>query len=482
MLRDKITKKISELQTNCSSTQLRSSVIFQSLKSLKLSANFAEFNFLKTQGYAFNLVLSLLIWMVIHSKKTVSSSLSELSDNGITICKDVYYRLKNLEKICWRRVLWYVVRKFLQQTQKNSDSSAENDKKTKPRCLIIDDTLIEKTGKKIEKIGKVWDHVTNRMVLGFRLLVGLYFDGTSAVPVDFSLVREKGKNPDKPFGMSKKYLRRQFSKKRVKESESVSRIKELDVSKIELSIQLFLRAVLNGLSVDYVLCDSWFTCSNLIAAVRQKGSHLIGMYKWVTTKFVYQGKQLSYKHILHLAGKEKRCKKLNLYYKTARVIYNEMPITLFFSRIGTKGDRKVILCTDTKLTFLKAIEIYQIRWSIEVFFKETKQMLNLGGCQSSNFDAQIADTTITMIAYILLAFRFRYDNYESMGALFRAMGAENLQKTIDIRLWEMFVALVQTVCQLIEKDIHEVMELILRKPEFEQMVDTIFSTCYKQVG
>ena len=46
----KVTKQISELQTNFSSDQLRSSTIFQSLKSLKLSANFSEFNFLKKQG------------------------------------------------------------------------------------------------------------------------------------------------------------------------------------------------------------------------------------------------------------------------------------------------------------------------------------------------------------------------------------------------------------------------------------------------
>jgi predicted nucleic acid-binding Zn finger protein len=482
MLRDKITEKISELQKNFSSNQLRSSSIFQTLQSLKLSANFAEFNHLKSQGYAFNVVLSLLIWMIIQSKKTVNSSLSELSDNGITLEKDVYYRLKNNEKICWRRILWYVAEKFLQQTQKNNENRAETSENKKPRCLIFDDTLLEKTGNKIEKIGKVWDHVTNRMVLGFRLLVGLYFDGTSAIPVDFSIVREKGQKADKPFGMLKKYLRRQFSKKRVKESEGIFRVKELDISKIELSIQLFLRTVLHGITVDYVLCDSWFTCSDLIAAVRQKGSHLIGMYKFVKTKFEYQGRRLSYKEILHLAGKEKRCKKMNLYYKKAHVLYDGMPVTLFFSRIGTNGDWKVILTTDTKLSFLQAIEIYQIRWSIEVFFKEAKQLLNLGGCQSSTFDAQIADTTITMIAYILLAFRFRYDNYESMGALFRAMNAENLQKTIDIRLWELFVTLVQTVCQMIEKDIEEVMDLIMRKPEFKLWVENIFLIHYQQAS
>jgi len=479
MLQDKVTKQISELQTNFSSNQMRNSTIFQTLKSLKLSANFAEFNFLKRQGYAFNLVLSLLIWMTLQSKKTVNYSITELSENNIGLEKDVFYRLKNSEKVCWRRILWYVVEKFLQQTEKDKAKRAEKAETSKPRCLIFDDTLLEKTGNKIEKIGKVWDHVTQRMVLGFRLLVGLYFDGTSAIPVDFGIVREKGQKAAKPFGMPKKYLRLQFSKKRIKESEGIVRIKELDISKIELSIQLFLRTVLHGIPVDYVLCDSWFTCLDLLTAVRGKGSHLIGMYKIVKTKFEYRGRKLIYKEILHLAGKEKRCKKMNLYYKTARVMYGEIPVTLFFSKVGTNGDWKVILTTDTTLSFLQAIEIYQIRWSIEVFFKESKQLLNLGGCQSSNFDAQIADTTITMITYILLAFRFRYDNYETMGELFRAMGAETLQKTIDIRLWELFIDLVNIICQLIEKDFDDVMDLILRKSEMAQWVENMIETHYK---
>ena len=482
MPRDKITERISELQNNFSSNQVRNSTIFQTLKSLKLSTNFSEFNFLKQKGYSFNLVMSLLVWMNIQSKNTVNSSLSELSDNGIKVKKDVFYRLKNSEKICWRRILMYVARKFLQQTEQNTENKAEQSEKPKPRCLIFDDTLLEKTGLKIEKIGKVWDHVTHRMVLGFRLLVGLYFDGKSAIPIDFSIVREKGKKEDKPFGMLPKYLRRQFSKRRIKESESISRIKELDISKITLSIQIFLRTVLHCIPVDYVLCDSWFTCSELILAVRQQGSHLIGMYKHIKTNFDYLGKKKNYKEIFFLAGKEKRCKKMNLYYKKARVMCNEVPVTLFFSRVGTNGDWKVILTTDTKLSFLQTIEIYQIRWSIEVFFKDTKQLLNLGGCQSSNFDAQIADTTITMIAYILLALRFRYDNYESMGALFRAMGAETLKKTIDIRLWELFIDLVKTICQLIEKDIDDIMDLILRKPEMAKWAESMIVEHYKQAS
>ena len=109
-------------------------------------------------------------------------------------------------------------------------------------------------------------------------------------------------------------------------------------------------------------------------------------------------------------------------------------------------------------------------------------MLNLGGCQSSNFDAQIADTTITMIAYILLAFRYRYDNYESMGDLFRVMNAEVLQKTIDVRLWELFVDLVQIVCQMIEKDFDDIMDIIMRKPEMAQWIENIIENHYEQAS
>ncbi len=40
------------------------------------------------------------------------------------------------------------------------------------------------------------------------------------------------------------------------------------------------------------------------------------------------------------------------------------------------------------------MDIYSTRWSIEVSFKEAKQLLSLDRNQSTNFDVQIAHTTI----------------------------------------------------------------------------------------
>ncbi len=47
------------------------------------------------------------------------------------------------------------------------------------KCLISDDTTIEKTGKLIEKASYVWDYDQNRCVMGFKLLVMGYWDDIS---------------------------------------------------------------------------------------------------------------------------------------------------------------------------------------------------------------------------------------------------------------------------------------------------------------
>ena len=53
-----------------------------------------------------------------------------------------------------------------------------------------------------------------------------------------------------------------------------------------------------------------------------------------------------------------------------------------------------LLTTNLDLSFEQAYKIYSKRWSIEVFFKESKQHLGLGKCQSQDFDAKIASITI----------------------------------------------------------------------------------------
>jgi len=478
MLRDKGKKKIEEIKTDFNPERFDEVKVTNIFKALKMTESLNEFNYLKQSGYSVKMVLSALLVNVVTSKKTVLSSLSHLCEQGINAGKDVYYRLKNNEHICWRRILWHMVIQFIRITT----STTVSEEPDKPHCLIFDDTTLEKTGKKIEKIGRVWDHVKQRSVLGFKMLVMLYWDGKSSIPLDFSLHSEIGKKESKPYGMSQKELRRQYSKKRIKEAESRKRIKELDTDKITMMLRMFYSAVYRCLRINYVLVDSWFTCEALINAVVGEGIHLIGMYKIAKTKFLYRGQELTYSEINSRISKPIRCRSLKYYYKRADVMLDGTKLTLFFSRQGKNGKWKTLLTTDTSLSFIKLIEIYQIRWTIEVFNKEAKGLLNLGGCQSSNFDAQIADTTISMIAYILLSFRYRYEHYESKGALYRTMNAECLQMTLDRRLWGLFVETIQVIAEILDIDADDLLKKVLTLPEAEQLLERFSDDRLKETG
>ena len=478
MLRDKDIKSIKEIQTDFNLDKFDIVKLTGIFKAMKLTESFSEFNHFKQDGYSFKLVLSLLTVMTVKAKKSVSASLADLYEYGLSIGKDVFYRVKNNEHINWRRILWHIGMKFIHITE----SDKHSDEARKPHYLIFDDTTVEKSGKKMEFLGRVWDHVKQRSVLGYKVLVMIFWDGKSSVPLDFSIHREKGKQESRPYGMKPKELRSQYRKERNKESESCRRIKELDSDKISMMLKMFNLAVSRCLKIDYVLVDSWFTCDGLIQAVVRHGIHLIGMYKIAKTKFLYQGKMTGYSDINKRITNSIRCRSLGLYYKRADVMYGDLRLTLFFSRRGKRGDWKVLLTTDTSLNFIKLIEHYQVRWTIEVFNKEAKGLLNLGGCQSSNFDAQIADTTISMIAYILLSFRFRYEHYESKGALFRLMNAECLRMTLDKRLWGLFLETIRIIAEALDIDADDLLRRVLTNAEAEKMLMPLFENTFKQAS
>lgn len=329
----------------------------------------------------------------------------------------------------------------------------------------------------MEKVSRMFDHVSKRFLLGFKLLTMGYWDGTSFIPLDFSLHREKGTNANKPFGLKKKECKKQYRKTRENGSYNDVRAKEADMSKIESALKMFWHAISQGLKVDYILMDSWFTCDAFIKAVKRvkkQTVHLIGMYKTPKTKFDYMGGKLTHSQIRNKLGKAKRCRKLKLYYKEASVCYNDVDIKIYFSRKGTNGKWRVFITTDTELSFIRMIEIYQIRWTIEVFFKESKQLLGLGKCQSNDFDAQIADITITMIQHILLTLKYRFETYESKGALFDQVKEDIIQYRLDERIWGLFVELIKVLEVLFDElDEIELLGRVMRDERALQLISKL---------
>ncbi len=455
MLQNKDINKISELKTAFTHSWVEADFIFRILKVFSFSTLNKKLCFFKTKGYGFDWILSMLISMPFIQIGTVNR-LSAL----VEAQKDVFYRIKNNPSINWRFILWMFANKFKKIT------SAENMGDDRVKCLIFDDTTLEKTGKFIEKVSYVWDHVQNRCILGFKLLLMGYWDGVSFIPLDFSLHREKGKNKKKPYGLRPKHMRRQYKKRRDPGTHAYDRAREADETKIAIMLKMLKRAVSHHFKIDYVLTDSWFTCQQLIEAVLKVKSqrvHLIGMYKNAKALFCFRRKQLTYNQIRNQLGKPKRCRKLKLYYHQVYVEYKGHQLQLFFSRQGKNGKWKVLLSTDTSLSFVHMIEIYQTRWTIEVFYKEAKQLLGLGRCQSNDFDAHIAELSITMIQYMLLSFRFRYDTYESKGLMFEGIKNQIITYKLNERLWGLLVELVHVMIEFIDDiDLMAIFERIVR--------------------
>ena len=472
MLQSKDINKIAELKNGFTPRWLEPDFILSSLKSFSFSAVCKCLAPLKQRGYSFESIFSILISLPFLGLPTVHSFTGSVLAEHIQARKDVFYRLKNNTGICWRMILWMFSLKFIKLVAAQGESNSNS-----PRCLIFDDSFLLKTGRYIEKISRMFDHVSKRFLLGYKLLAMGYWDGISFLPLDFSLHRERGKNADQPFGLKKKEYRQQHKKKREKGTHSWDRAREADMSKIESALKMFWRAISQGVKVDYVLMDSWFTCEVFVRAVRKvkkQTVHLIGMYKIPKTKFNYLGDMLTHSQIRNKLGKVTRCRKLRLYYKEALVDYNGVPIKMFFSRQGTNGKWRVFITTDTELSFIRMIEIYQIRWTVEVFFKEAKQLLGLGKCQSTDFDAQIADTTITMIQHILLTLKYRFEHYETKGALFNQVREGIIESRLDRRLWGLFIELIRLLEVLFEGiDEMELWEKILRDERAYEMIERL---------
>ena len=232
MLQSKDINKICELKNGFTHSWLEPEFILSSLKSFSFSSLCNCIASVKVRGYSFQVIFTILVSLPFIGSASVNSMVNGFVKHQVEAGKDTFYRLKNSPGICWRLILWLFAAKFKKLAEAGEGSTQHI------RCMIFDDTIIAKTGKFIEKVSWVWDHVSNRCMLGYKLLLMGYWDGVSFIPLDFSFHREHGKNKEKPFGMKKKELKKQYKKKRNAGSFTYERATEADMSKIDVAIKM----------------------------------------------------------------------------------------------------------------------------------------------------------------------------------------------------------------------------------------------------
>ena len=374
--------------------------------------------------------------------------------------KNCYYRMMGRETMDWRILLLRMCVRFFAIFRKEHAEETEQ-----PRCFIIDDTTLEKTGVSIEGISRVFDHVKHKCVLGFKELILAYFDGRTTIPVDFSLHREKGK--EKNCGLSDEEREGQFSKQCDENNPDHVRYKELDMKKTDCAVAMMRRAWKAGLRAAYALCDSWFTIEEFIHAVRSIGDgsmHFLGMGKMDNKRYYVRGfHQNVYEMISRYERTEaKKVPGYNSRYFYVNGFLGKEIVRVFFIKYGNNQNWNIIITTDMTMNIKKCFETYQIRWSIEVLAKESKQYLGLGRYQGRDFDGQIADCTLCHMTYIALALDKRLNDYETMGALFEQQRADLMALTLWQRLLAIIKHLLEVLADMLGVNYEELSASIVR--------------------
>ena len=129
----------------------------------------------------------------------------------------------------------------------------------------------------------------------------------------------------------------------------------------------------------------------------------------------------------------------------------------------------MLATTDLELGFIKLINLYQLRWSIEVFFKETKQLLNLGKSQSLCFDGQIADITICFIQYTMLSFCKAISKNYTIGGVFKEICNGEQQNILVKNLQKIIWMFLDVLGESEGIDIIKLQEDLFRNPKIIEL-------------
>lgn len=410
------------------------------------------------------IVLLFPFFRVANISHYVGSRLSALCQPG---CKDMFYEMQNSPFIDWRSLLYILTRRMIRRAMRESGTEGGE-----TRCLIADDTDLPKRGKVIELVSRIYSHVTHTYNYGYKALMLGYHDGKSFFVLDFSLHGEAGK--DGKYGLSDKQRKAQSRKKRSADNPDKARHDEYFKKKTDNLIAMVRRAIQKGIRFDYLLVDSWFTGKDLVRFIKTRkiGCHFLGMVKLGKTNYEIDGKKMNINSIIVSISGAKFNRTFKCWHAERLAKLDGMEVKLIFCRTSKKAPWKALLTTDLDIKFDKAYRTYATRWTIEVFHKEAKQYLRLGKCQSQDFDAQIAATTISLIQYNILSLVRRINDYETVGGLLAEAMDEALEKTVLMQILDILISLIREIADFFESDMETILEKCINDNEkFNKLIN-----------
>jgi SRSO17 transposase len=248
-----------------------------------------------------------------------------------------------------------------------------------PVFLIIDDSLVEKSGKKMEGVGYHYSHSTGQTTLGHVWVTGHLLVSGQSYPVSWKLYRRKVTcdEADVPFA-----------------------------SKPELAAMIVREFEPLPGTQTYVLTDSWYPSQDLLNLCAERGFHLISAVKsdrkFKTARHnlqVQQWAQVLPKRAFDFVTVNTVCYKV--WSKTGRLSSGHA-VRLVVNRVVGRKKWRYLISTDRSLSPQTTISYYLGRWEVENFYRVAKQSLGWGDYQMRDLFAIERHVQLMMVAHAYL--------------------------------------------------------------------------------
>ena len=390
-------------------------------------------------------VLTLWVWL---KKGTIGMFARESLHYFTTAEKDALYSTLNREDLNWRKLNLQTAVKTIKQMPSQST-----------KAFVLDDSIKIRHGKKMPGVSSHFDHTLGRSVMGQQVLTLGYSWEQGFVPLDSEIFISKVKAQE---------LYEDFKDARSIVGKRYFQAQQL--TKPQMAKSMMARAIRGGVKAEFLLADAWFGTKamlrsteelSLTAIVRMKKSKL--KYRLTTYKNEQEVvrdldlkalyKQTVRKKWQKISGQAYQCKGLDVQLNLANSEKEPEQwrnVRLLFVRGNTelekqetgKHDWAVFLSTDINLEPEKILEIYALRWAVEVYFKEAKQHLGFLKEQSTHYAAYIASIHLVAIRFCLLI--SAKQNSEASGfSEVRSSLSHNLRDiNYATRLWQVFKAII----------------------------------------
>ena len=395
-----------------------------------------------------NVLCALLVWPLLKVKSLhcFCAELCQILAGHVSVLYDFLGR----EDINWRGLASELARRVYQGNDLGPRSQ---------RAFVVDDTSQARAGRKVEGTSCYFDHTVGRTRKGHQgLHLGLAGE-KGFLPLEAQIVMGEKCRVDKPAAKPFKDQRSAAARDMRRAGES---------AKHGLFRDMLGRALRAGFGAAFVVADAWFGCKENIACCLENKLTAIFQMKRGLLTYRYHGRDYTAHQLYGLVQRRMRPANRRARFKTASLVVSlnlqtdpcqparAVEVRLVFSapvRAASANTWVVFLCTDVKLSDSKILEVYALRWSIEVYFKEIKQNLGFLKEQSGRYQLAYASVHLAALRYLLLFEAMLRQGQLSYGEI-RDRESGRLQTlTYAALLWELFRALIEGALEGLVRDL-----------------------------